>query len=172
MAFVIGGFVDDDDEDVDDGSAKSLNSMERYDTASGQWVTAAAMGTTRDYFGACLMAGELYVTGGSSGTGVGDDTELMSAEKYTPSTDSWSTIAPLPDTGTRHAAVAVGGWGGRAAMYVLGGLNDDAIIASTLKYDSDHNTWSEVTPMPKAIFGFGACAVGNDIYAFGGHDNV
>jgi hypothetical protein len=54
VAFVMGGIGDDG----------SLSSMERYDALSGQWSAAAAMGTGRQSFGACVLAGELYVTGG------------------------------------------------------------------------------------------------------------
>jgi outer membrane protein assembly factor BamB len=39
-----------------------------------------------------------------------------------------------------------------------------------LKFDSTQGTWSEVTPMPAASYIFAACAVGSDIYVFGGCD--
>jgi hypothetical protein len=60
LVFVMGGT--DFDDDV-------LSSMERYDVTSGQWVKAAPMSTARSSFGACAVAGELYVTGGSDGDG-------------------------------------------------------------------------------------------------------
>jgi hypothetical protein len=88
-------------------------SMERYDLSSGQWSVAAAMGTTRCMFGACRLAGELYVTGGFCTDPHGS---LTSVERYTPSSDTWSIISPLPYGRFCHAAVAVG-----SSMYVLGG---------------------------------------------------
>jgi N-acetylneuraminic acid mutarotase len=61
---------------------------------------------------AVAVAGELYVTGG-----YGYASSLMtSVEKYSPSSDAWSTMAPLPEARAEHAAVAVG-----SALYVLGG---------------------------------------------------
>jgi hypothetical protein len=51
--------------------------MERYDASSGQWSVVAAMGAARSYFGACVVAGALYVTGG---IGAGND-RLFSVEK-------------------------------------------------------------------------------------------
>jgi hypothetical protein len=99
-AFVMGGYVE--------------VSAERYDTSSGKWSTAAAMGIARVYFGVFAIAGEVYVTGGSDDP---DGSALSSVEKYSASTDTWSTVAPLPVVRERHAAVAVG-----SDMYVLGGL--------------------------------------------------
>jgi N-acetylneuraminic acid mutarotase len=52
-------------------------------------------------------------------------------------------------------------------MYVLGG-NDGASIASVLKYDSTQGTWSQIAPMLAMRCGLAACAVGRDIYLYGG----
>jgi N-acetylneuraminic acid mutarotase len=139
-----------------------LSSMERYDASMGQWSEAAAMGTARWAFGACVVAGELYVTGGRD-----ENNRLSSVEKNTPSTDTWSAVAPLPAPRSNHAAVAVG-----SAMYVLGGLDGAAAIASVLKIDSTQGTWSQVAPMPVANFGMAACTIGSDIYVFGGYDGA
>jgi hypothetical protein len=81
-----------------------LSSMERYDVTSGQWVVAAAISTARCTFGACAVAGELYVTGGRDG----NNQSLSIVEKYSLSNDTWSTMAPLHAACTGHAAVAVG----------------------------------------------------------------
>jgi hypothetical protein len=105
-----------------------LASMEQYDLSSVQWSSGAAMGTTRYAFGACMMAGELYVTGGFS-----DDLEgsLSSVEKYTPSSDTWSAVTALPIARCHHAVVAVD-----SAIYVLGGISGGLILARVHKFDS------------------------------------
>jgi hypothetical protein len=151
VALVMGGF--------DAGSA--LGSMEWYDLSSGQWSVAAAMSTMRYAFGACMLAGELYVTGG---IGYGPAESLSSVEKYTPSSDSWSTVTPLPSAREEHAVVAVG-----SAMYLLGGICGGSTIPSVLEFDSTQGTWSVVKPMSEARQGHAACAIGSDIYVFGGH---
>jgi N-acetylneuraminic acid mutarotase len=151
VALVMGGYED-----------STLASMEQYELSSDQWSVRAAMNTARSLFGACTLAGELYVTGGL-GT---DEVSLSSVEKYTPSSDTWTTVAPLPSARCDHAAVTVG-----SVMYVLGGgigLGDEANLASTLMFDSTENTWSAVNPMPEARRGHSACAIGSDIYVFGG----
>jgi hypothetical protein len=153
MAYVIGGGFWGKDK---------LASMERYDVSSGQWSSVAAMGTARGFFGACVVAGEVYAIGGQAN----DDAWLSSVEKYTPLSDNWSARAPLPAGRSHHAAIAMG-----SAMYVLGGKSvDRAATTSVLKLDTvqDQGTYAVVAPMPEAKYAFAACAIGTDIYVFGG----
>jgi hypothetical protein len=44
------------------------------------------------------------------------------------------------------------------------------IYLGTLKYDCTEGSWTGVTPMPEARLAFATCAVGTDIYVFGGED--
>jgi N-acetylneuraminic acid mutarotase len=55
-------------------------------------------------------------------------------------------------------------------MYVLGGWSDRRNIAmsSVLKFNSTQGTWSQVAPMPEAIYLCAACAIEGNIYIFGG----
>jgi hypothetical protein len=152
-AYVIGGL----------GEVEAIPSMERYDASTGQWSAAAAMSMKRSYFGACAIAGEIYVTGGR------DESRniLSSVEKYSPSRDIWITLVPLPHARDSHATIAVG-----SAMYVLGGrrMIEGFMTgtASALKFDSTYGTWSEIAPLPEARDNFAACAIENNIYVFGG----
>jgi hypothetical protein len=155
VAYVMGGCSDD--------GMKSSN-MERYDVASGQWSTAAAMRIARNRFGACVIAGEIYVTGGSN-TYL---SPLADVEKDSPLSDIRSAVAPMPEAQYCHVAVAVG-----SAMYVLGGFTDGEISeADVFKFDSMQGTWSEVAPAPQYIYASAAVAVGTDIYVFGGADEA
>jgi N-acetylneuraminic acid mutarotase len=126
------------------------------------------MVTARCYSGACVIAGEIYVTGGQVVDSDNDDVQLasFSVERYSPASDSdsWSAVAPLPLARQSHAAVAVG-----SAMYVLGGYDND-MADSVLKFDSTQGTWSQVAPMPEAIYNLAARALGSDIFVFGGYD--
>jgi hypothetical protein len=63
-------------------------------------------------------------------------------------------------------------------MYVLGGLLDDehdafvsTLTASVLKLDPMQGTWSQAAPMPEARYALAACAVGSDIFIFGGYSD-
>jgi N-acetylneuraminic acid mutarotase len=150
VVYILGGYGSDGD---------ILSSMERYDETSGQWSERTAMASPRSCYGACVVVGEVYVTGGQDGRGL-----LSSVEKYSPSTGTWSTVLPLPRARYFHAAVAVG-----SAMYVLGGiLWGSSASAGVLKLDNTQGTWIEMAPMPVPKFSFTACAVGSIIYVFGG----
>jgi N-acetylneuraminic acid mutarotase len=109
----------------------------------------------RSWLGLCVISGEVYVTGGiSQQTG-----ELFTVERYSPSSNTWSPVAPMPFAIYDRCACAIGD-----AMYVLDGAE-----RGTLKYDSVSNLWSEVAPMPDTRTRFAACTVGNDIYIIGGY---
>jgi N-acetylneuraminic acid mutarotase len=113
----------------------------------------------RNCFGIAVVGGEIYVSGGFS------EDRIQSVEKYTPSSDTWSAVAPLPEARWCHEAVAVGG-----TMYVVGGeMQYEGTTSSTLKYDSMQGTWSEVAPMPEPRSNAAACVVRSDIYVFGGN---
>jgi hypothetical protein len=152
-AYVMGGYVGA-------GFARGvLSSMERFDASSEQWSAAASMSIARHDFGACVLAGEVYVLGGRDNS----IRQLSSVEKYSPASDTWSTVAPMLDGRFGHAAVAVG-----SVIYVLGGY-DGEIIASVLKFDSTQGTWSAVAPMPRARIYATACVIGGDILVLGGY---
>jgi hypothetical protein len=115
------------------------------------------MSTARSMFGACVIAGEIYVTGGIES----DDVILSSVEKYSPSSDTWSAVTPMPAVMSMHLAVVVG-----SVMYVLGNGAAEGIP----QFDSMQGTWSEGAPAPQNIWGSAAVAMGTDIYVFGGLD--
>jgi hypothetical protein len=157
-AYVIGGAED---------NGVSLSSTERCDMASGQWSTMRDMNNARQDFGACVIAGKIYVTGGVDCNGL-VSLELDSVEKYSPLSGSWSTLAPMPIVRYGHVAVAVG-----SAMFVLGGSigNDISIDAvDVFKFDSAEGTWREVAPAQRGVYSSAVVAVGIDIYVFGGKD--
>jgi hypothetical protein len=152
-AFVLGG--------IDD--SRTISSMERYNASSGKWGTAAAMGTGRFSFGACSVAGNVYVIGGC----YGDFNLLASVEKYSPLSDTWSVVASLTEARASCAAVSVG-----PAIYVLGGDSGEIqyATASVLKFACVQGTWIMVAAMPAGRSDCTACVVGTDIYVFGGED--
>jgi N-acetylneuraminic acid mutarotase len=55
-------------------------------------------------------------------------------------------------------------------MYVLGGSmrNGGSALASVFKFESTQGTWNAVEPMPERRRLHTACAIGSDIYVFGG----
>jgi hypothetical protein len=129
--------------------------------------------------------GEVYFTGGTCWVdprypcdgGLIYPAKLATVEKYSPATDSWTTVAPLPRASGKHSTVPVG-----PAIYVI---CSEAVIlyepgwdlpqppevldvGHVYRYDSTQGTWSEVAPMPEHRYMHAACAVGIDIYVLGG----
>jgi hypothetical protein len=167
----------------------TVSRMEVYDLSSGLWSVASSMNSLRWGYGACTLMGEVYVTGGSSWVdprypcdgGLIYPARLATVEKYSPATDSWTTVAPLPRASGKHSAVSVG-----PAMYVI---CSEAVIlyepgwdlpqppgvldvGHVYRYDSTQGTWSEVASMPEHRHMHAACAVGIDIYVLGGGKSI
>jgi hypothetical protein len=163
--------------------------MEIYDVSSGLWSFAASMNSLRWGFGACTLMGEVFVTGGTCWVdqrspcdgGLSYPARLATVEKYTPATDSWTLVAPLPRASGKHSTVAVG-----PSMYVIcceevimyepgwdvpqpAGVLD---VGHVYKYASTQGTWSEVAPMPEYRRRHVACAVKTDIYVLGGGKSI
>ena len=65
----------------------------------------------------------MYVTGGcNDGAGY-----VSSVERYTPSSDTWSTVAAMPEARCAHCGCAVG-----ESVYVFGGCNEVDVTLSSV----------------------------------------
>jgi hypothetical protein len=158
VTFVVGGSED---------YTTNLASMERYDMASGKWREVTSMFTPRNSPAVCeLSDGDLYIIGGQDA----QHQKIATVERYNPSLDAWSSAPAMLRPRWAHCACAVDD-----AVYVFGGIeidNDDpCTVSSVLKFVSGARTWNEVTPMPEERDNAGACALGSDIYIFGGNDD-
>jgi hypothetical protein len=145
------------------GATKTKANAERYDAASGQGSAINSMEHVRKFTSACVIEGDIYVTGGSSTY----TARLASVEKYSVSTDTWSSVAPIPAARSAHATISMGPF-----MFVIGGTKERGTAATVFKYDKrrgSQGVWNQVAPtMPEARELFAACAVGTNIYIFGG----
>jgi N-acetylneuraminic acid mutarotase len=106
--------------------------------------------------------GKLYLAGGHSAV----------QEAYDPTTNSWSTVAPLPAALDHIQAVELDG-----RIYYIGGLVHwpGPAVGTVYVYDPNANNFTAGTPMPAGRErGAGGVAVfGNKIYYAGGlHDGV
>lgn len=108
--------------------------------------------------------GRIYVFGGSSGGDDSGHTALNSGEVYTPSTNTWQPIAPMPTA--RYRAAAVTAPDGR--IYVVGGLNASGDLNTVDIYDPASNTWSAGPPMSSARDALAVALANGHIYAIGG----
>lgn len=141
--------------------------VDRFEPSSNTWASVKDMPTARAGLGLASVGNKIYAIGGRTGTTPCSGTPLSTVERYDPTTDSWTTVAPLLSPRSDLAATEVGG-----KIYVFGGCTGTpaAVLNTVDVYDPTTNTWSK-TPadMPTARASMYAVgARGNTVYVFGG----
>src|SRR5581483_2533425 len=137
--------------------------VDRYTPGADSWATVAPLPVARAGGASAALGrdGRIYLVGGSSQSVSGD---LHEVDAYTPATDSWTTVAPLP-TG-RVLMAAASDASGR--IYAIGGWNRGELNVVE-RYDPATDEWSTLPPMPTARYGLAATAGLNGwIYVIGG----
>jgi hypothetical protein len=124
-----------------EGSDEVLN----YDYRLADSQDLSKMNTIRYDLGfATDASGRAYALGG---IGVFADGEIWAdAERYDPTSDTWSSIASMPQA--LHGMSAVGD--GNGHIFVFGGsttLDDSGIHRTVYSYDVATDAWSTVAPM-------------------------
>jgi len=114
------------------------------------------------------LDGNIYVIGGVTSNGV----ITNKVEVYTPATDDWQTVAPMPVPIWRVAAATVNG-----KIYVFGGylsLNPYPFNPTdrVFEYDPATDNWTEKAKMPSARGAPLALAFNNLIHVLGGSTNI
>ncbi len=162
--YVIGG----------DNSAGLLSDLQRYDPVTDTWTTLTSMPTPRAGAAAAVIDDGIFVIGGRQSTGgpCSGGPYSGAVEKYDIDTDTWSTVAPLPNPRSDLAAVAHGG-----KIYVFGGCTGTASAPSVTNevdmYDPQTNTWTTgLASMPTPRASLVAGHSGDQVYAIGGTDGV
>lgn len=139
----------------------------------GAWHTAAPAPTKRTEVAAGTVNGKIYVVGGFEPPSLGNVINLAitpSLEEYDPSTDRWTSKAPMP-VGLHH--VGLGVTGGR--LYVIGGYKQSTLsvwhpVATVYSYDPAADSWAERAPMPTARGALSVTELDGKLYAIGGYD--
>ena len=80
QVFAVGGY---------DGS-QHLSSVECYSACNNQWMSVAAMHSSRCYVGTAVMGGKLFAIGGYDGLAL-----LDSAERYDPLSQEWTSVSAM-----------------------------------------------------------------------------
>lgn len=148
-------------------SSGPLAVIEGYDSSTDTWTEKTAMPTPRAFVATGVVDDILYAVGGLQEFS-GIPPSLTTVEAYDPSTDTWSTLAPLPEP--RHS-FGIGVVNGK--LYAMGGGVHEGGGCATSKndiweYDPSINIWAEKAPMPTARFGLGVGVIDGIIYAVGG----
>jgi N-acetylneuraminic acid mutarotase len=123
-----------------------------YDPATNVWSGRATMPDPRaDTAGTTLPDGRILVIGGYDFSCGGCIVSRVDA--YSPSTDTWGTVAGMHRTRRWEAATT----GADGRVYVFGGLNDaGTVLGSGEAYDPRTNAWTLLPKGPVARYGAAA----------------
>ncbi len=150
-----------------------------YDPAANAWTKRQPMAHPLHHPAVSALNGKVYFFGGFVLPESGPPGWLPINEtwEYTPATDTWRALAPMP---TKRGAAAVAEAGGK--FYVVGGaaqlppyanlpirpIEPHRSLDTVEEYDPARNTWRARAPMPTARNHMGAGTVNGRIYVIGG----
>ena len=160
------------------GGLSGFNRNDAYATTTDTWTSEAPLPIgINQPAGVVSVSGRMYVISGITGvTCTGGVSRCMTnaVQVYDASTNTWSTVAPIPTPRSRAGVVVLG-----SKIYVIGGYqllgtsppDPTTTTGPALNvvevYDFVANSWTTVAPMPTGREGLLAAAVG-EIFAFGG----
>ncbi|MFQ5551501.1 MAG: carboxypeptidase regulatory-like domain-containing protein, partial [Gemmatimonadales bacterium] len=133
----------------------------------GTWQALTPLGSVRTENSVAALDGLIYVVGGFKPSGGGAAAETA-VERYDPSTDSWTTVAPLP-AGVNHAGLAaVGG-----KLYLVGGYGGATFTGTDIVriYDPATDGWTMGASLPSARGALAVAVLDGKIHAIGGSTN-
>jgi N-acetylneuraminic acid mutarotase len=150
LIYCIGGAV---------GNNQYVGNNEVYDPSTDTWQTKASMPTPRADLSACVVNGKIYLIGGevySSTSPYYAETDVN--EVYDPTTNTWSTAAPVPSAVYGYASAVIDG-----EIHIIGGSESlgtagtNGFVNSNQVYDPQNNSWSLGANLPSAAT-YGAAA--------------
>lgn len=164
-----------------DGGFQPMGVVYMFDPTTKQWTKKSPMPEPHVHHGmTAALNGKIYVFGGFMRPGKDIAWQpVNNAWEYTPDTDTWKAIAPIPTKRGGGTAIAYNG-----KIYVIGGATilpgapDPAIrfdgkprdmcVGVNEEYDPATNSWRSRAPMPTARNHFLGAEVNGKIYAIGG----
>jgi N-acetylneuraminic acid mutarotase len=163
-----------------DGGFQPMGVVFVFDPGTGEWTKKKEMPLAAHHVMTVVHNGKIYLFGGFSRPGKDLAWQpIDNAWEYTPETDSWKALAPLPTRRGAGGAAVING-----KIYVIGGASTlpgatdpairfdgqprDSVLGTNEEYDPATNTWKSRAPMPTARNHFLTAAVGDKIYTIGG----
>ena len=151
---------------------KMVDHVEAYDPLTDTWTQKKEMPISRFYFGLGVVAGKVYLIGGTTGLDAGQEQRMDRADIYDPATDTWAKGPKMP---TRRNPGGVAVVSNR--IYVIGGegwpppqnWGADTFLGSIEEYDPISRQWKKKKDMLEIKNWFSSAIVGNDIYLIGGY---
>ncbi|XP_061423336.1 kelch-like protein 9 isoform X1 [Lethenteron reissneri] len=127
-----------------------------YEPETDRWAQRAPMSTVRGLHCMCTVRERLYAIGGNHFRGASDYDDVLSCEFYSPASDQWTSVAPMP-RGQSDVGVAVFG----ERVYVVGGYswNSRCMVEIVQRYDPERDSWERAFDLPESLGGIRACAI-------------
>ncbi|XP_046429029.1 actin-binding protein IPP [Neodiprion fabricii] len=156
---VIGGSKREPSADSWGRAAESTyDTIEKYDTFTGEWSKVAPIGIGRILPGVALLDGKVYVVGGELESCIIGDGEC-----YNPRDDVWTTIACMIEPRCALGLCAI-----ENSLYAFGGWVGEDIGGSIEVYDPIADSWTLDGELPEPRFSMGVVAYEGLIYIVGG----
>ena len=139
-----------------------------FNPSTDTWVSKPPVPSHRQGFAIAAYQNKIYVIGGwnSTNPNTGISITLGTNEMYDPTTDTWTTKAPLPTATMNLQANVVNG-----KIYVISGMTNaetPSLSNATWVYDPINNSWSTAADIPNPVFAYASAVVGSKIYVEGG----
>ncbi len=146
-----------------DAGFNKVRRLDRYDPSTNTWVTRAGPSAYHGSPAAGVINGKLYLAGGNSTSNLSAGVSGV-LEAYTPSTNTWTTLAPMPTARAGAASLVSNG-----LLYVIGGSGAGGTQLATVEvYNPATNSWRTLTPMFTARTGLAGGVIKGVLYAVGG----
>lgn len=143
----------------------AIPSLEVYYPGEDKWEQiAGGMPEGRMGFGSCVVNGKIYVIGGCTEEPTGN-TVLAKMDVYDPVTNTWTSLAPMPQARAYLSASAVGN-----KIYAVGGTKEAPWdgLTSIFEYDILTDTWRTKKELITGRWAVSTCSSDNMIFCIGG----
>ena len=140
--------------------------VEAYNPATDTWIPKKDMPVSRINFDVGVVAGKVYLIGGTTGFGEGHEERMDRVDVYDPATDTWAKGPKMP---TRREPMGVAVVSNR--IYVIGGYGwpkAGPILTVIEEYDPISRQWRKKSDMLDVRYAFSTAVVDDDIYLIGG----
>jgi hypothetical protein len=131
-----------------------------FTAVNAQWQVGAPAPEARSRAAGAIIGDDFFYMSGEATGGARN----VTAWRYNVPTNSWSSIADLPDFGVSNTATGTVG----SNVYLPGGWTGAVSVDRMAIYNSAGNTWSAGAAMPSISSAHSVASIGTDVYVVGG----